>query len=223
MQIERFQLKNDAIMQELESITKAKLSTNRERAQGEYLLVKADLEKKARERLAEADAAVALAEARAAAEVRRTQIDTENRNRQVQAQVDNEIRREANATAMQIEYDKQIKDAEGKAQAIKAITEAEYLKKIKECEAASHMPPQEFELKKMQLQVEMLREIGHAAWQYPDVYSGFLREFGDHLRIGPLSVSESLGKIALDDTKAGGVASSLINLKKGGAPSSNDR
>ncbi len=40
VQIERFQLKNDAIMTELESITKAKLSANRERAQGEYLVVK---------------------------------------------------------------------------------------------------------------------------------------------------------------------------------------
>lgn len=40
VQIERFQLKNEAIMIELESITKAKLSANRERAQGEYLIVK---------------------------------------------------------------------------------------------------------------------------------------------------------------------------------------
>ena len=100
----------------------------------------------------------------------------------------------------QIEYDKQIKDAEAKAAAIRAITEAEYIKKVKECEAASYMPAQEFELKKMQLQVEMLREIGRAAWQYPDVYTGFLKEFGDKLRIGPMSVSESLGNIAMKTT-----------------------
>ncbi len=77
------------------------------------------------------------------------------------------------------------------------------------------MPAQEFELKKMQLQVEMLREIGHAAWQYPDVYSGFLREFGDKLRIGPMSVSESLGKIALNDTKgdATGLFKGVLNNK----------
>eukprot|EP00598_Pedospumella_elongata_P003132 CAMPEP_0184967248 /NCGR_PEP_ID=MMETSP1098-20130426/685_1 /TAXON_ID=89044 /ORGANISM="Spumella elongata, Strain CCAP 955/1" /LENGTH=857 /DNA_ID=CAMNT_0027488673 /DNA_START=80 /DNA_END=2653 /DNA_ORIENTATION=+ len=216
VQIERFQLKNDAIMTELESITKAKLSANRERAQGEYLVVKADLEKRARERLAEANAAIALAEARAQAEVRRTQIETENHTKQAQSRVENEILKERNATAMQIEYDKHIKDAEAKAAAIRAITEAEYLKKVKECEAASHMPAQEFELKKMQLQVEMLREIGHAAWQYPDVYSGFLREFGDKLRIGPMSVSESLGKMALNDNKgdAAGLFKGVLNKGK---------
>ena len=43
IQIERFQLKNDAIMFELESITKSKLSANRERAQGDYLVVKVRL------------------------------------------------------------------------------------------------------------------------------------------------------------------------------------
>mmetsp|Transcript_33123 Transcript_33123/g.55725 ORF Transcript_33123/g.55725 Transcript_33123/m.55725 type:complete len:869 (-) Transcript_33123:262-2868(-) len=199
VQVERFQLKNDKILIELESITKAKLSANRERAEGEYQIVKADLEKRARERHAEANASVALTEAKAKAEVRRTQMDIDNQTKQAQARVENEIERERNATAMQIEYDKEIKEAEAKAMAIRAITEAEYQKKVKECEAASFMPTQEFELKKMQLQVEMLREIGQAAWQYPDVYSGFLKQFGDKLRLGPLSVSESLSKLAAEE------------------------
>jgi hypothetical protein len=46
-------------------------------------------------------------------------------------------------TAIQIEYDKLIKEAEAKAMAIRAITEAEYEKKVRECEAASRMPTQE--------------------------------------------------------------------------------
>lgn len=97
--------------------------------------------------------------------------------------------------------------------AIRAITEAEYMKKVKECEAASHMPPQEFELRKMQLQVDMLREIGHAAWQYPDVYSAFLKEFGDKLRIGPMSVEESLGRMALGDAGSAPAVGGLFRGK----------
>jgi regulator of protease activity HflC (stomatin/prohibitin superfamily) len=200
VQIERFQLKNDSILIELESITKAQLSANRERAEGEYRIVKADLDKQARIKDAEANASVALAEAKAAADVRLTEIEMENRSRQDQATVDNTIAREKTATAMQIEYDKVIKEAESKSMAIRAITEAEYLKKIKECEAASHMPEQEFELRKLQLQVDMLREIGHAAWQYPDVYTGFLTQFGDKLRIGPLSVTETLSRLSAKES-----------------------
>ena len=58
VQIERFQLQNEAILVELESITKAQLSANRERAQGEYQVVKAEQIKRAREREAEANASV---------------------------------------------------------------------------------------------------------------------------------------------------------------------
>lgn len=199
VQIERFQLKNEHILIELEAITKAQLSSNRERAEGEYQVVKADMEKRARERRAEANASVALAEAKAQAEVKRVERETEDGVRQNRARVDNEIEREKNATAMQIEFDRKIKEAEAQSQAIKTITEAEYMKKVKECEAASHMPPQEFELRKMQLQVEMLKEVGQAAWQYPDVYTGFLTQFGDKLRLGPLSVTEALSKLSMNE------------------------
>ncbi len=65
-------------------------------------MFQADLEKRARERLAEANAAIALAEARAQAEVRRTQIETENHTKQAQSRVENEILKERNATAMQV-------------------------------------------------------------------------------------------------------------------------
>lgn len=190
VQIERFDLKNIKILEELESITKAKVSANRERAEGEYLIVKADLEMRAREKMAQANASVALAEAKAEADVRRTNMEMENSIRLRQSQLDNEILKEKNDTEMQVLYNKQIKEAEAKAKSILAITEAEYQKKVKECEAASKMPPQEFELRKMQLQVDMLREVGQAAWKYPDVFTGLLQQFGDKLRLGPLTVDE---------------------------------
>ena len=201
VQIERFQLKNEGILVELESITKAQLSANRERAEGEYMIVKANVEKEARQKLAEANAQVSMTEAKAKAEIRKTEEEAENHVRQEKARVDNKIREEQEMTAMKILYDKEIKEAEGKANAIRAITEAEYLKKVKECEAASKMAPQEFQLKQMELQVQMLKEVGAAAWQYPDVYTGFLSQFGDKLRLGPLSVSETLAKLSVSEAK----------------------
>ena len=63
----------------------------------------------------------------------------------------------------------------------------------------------------MKLQVEMLREIGQAAWQYPDVYTGFLTQFGDKLRLGPLSVTESLARLSAEESKDGGADGNLFN------------
>jgi regulator of protease activity HflC (stomatin/prohibitin superfamily) len=201
VQIERFQLKNEGILIELEAITKAQLSANRERAQGEYMVVKANVEKEARQKQAEANAQVSMTEARAKAEIRKTEEEAENHVRQEKARVNNKIKEEEEKTAMQILYDKEIRVAEGRANAIRAITEAEYLKTVKECEAASKMAPQEFQLKQMELQVQMLKEIGAAAWQYPDIYTGFLSQFGDKLRLGPLSVSETLAKLSVSEAK----------------------
>ena len=51
--------------------------------------------------------------------------------------------------AVEIESAKLVRDAEAKATAIQAITQAEFEKKAKEAEANAMMPPQEFELKKV--------------------------------------------------------------------------
>jgi len=195
VQIERFLLMNETILEELEKITMAQLSAKRTKVEGEYQIAKAQAEKLSREKRAEADASVQLKEAEAAAEVRRTEVATESESRRTQATTDNEIEKAKNDTAVKIAKDKMIQEAEAKAQAIAAITDAEYQRKIKEAEAASRMPPQEFELRKLQMQVEMLKQIGHAAWKYPDVYTGFLEQFGDKLRLGPMSASESLAKM----------------------------
>jgi len=195
VQIERFRLMNDTILVELEKITMAQLSAKREKVEGDYQIAKAQAEKLAREKRAEADASVQLKEAKAAAQVRRTEVAMENEARRQAAETDNEITKAKNATAVQVESEKMIQEAEAKARAIQAITDAEYNKKIKEAEAAAKMPPQEFELRKLQMQVEMLREIGGAAWKYPDVYTGFLEQFGDKLRLGPMSASETLSKM----------------------------
>ena len=48
--------------------------------------------------------------------------------------------------------------------------------------------------------MDMLREIGQAAWKYPDIYTGFLTQFGDKLRLGPLSVTETLARLSAEET-----------------------
>lgn len=72
---------------------------------------------------------MALTEAKAKAEVRRMEQAAENLVLQEQARVTNEIEIDKNRTQMQILHDKEIKEAEAKAMAIRAITEAEYLQK----------------------------------------------------------------------------------------------
>jgi len=207
VQIERFLLMNETILEELEKITMAQLSAKREKVEGEYQIAKAQAEKLAREKRAEADASVQLKQAEAAAEVRRTEVAMESEARRTSAATDNEIEQAKNDTAVKIAKEKMIQEAEAKAQAIAAITDAEYQRKVKEAEAAARMPPQEFELRKLQMQVEMLKQIGSAAWKYPDVYTGFLEQFGDKLRLGPMSASETLAKMASSQAAEPGAAS----------------
>lgn len=192
VQIDRFTLKNQKILDDLEEITKAELAAKAEKVRGDLEIAKAEAESKKRMKLAEADASVM-----------RTQVATECETRMKENEADNKIRSSQEAMLVKIATDKMVQEAEAKAQAIKAITDAEYNKTVKEREAASVMSTCELELKRLELQVEMLKEIGQAAWKYPDVYSGFLEEFGSSLRFGPMTVEESLAKGLSREQKTG--------------------
>lgn len=74
---------------------------------------------------------------------------------------------ESQRIIMEIETQKVTKQAAAEAEAISLIAQANYDKKMKENEAASHIPDQEMQLKLAQVQVEMLSAIGQSAWQYP--------------------------------------------------------
>lgn len=190
LQIDRFELKDAKIMADLEAITKSELAAKAEKVRGEYEIAVAQAEMAAREKNAEADAVVALRNAKAAAEVRRTQFEAKVK----EAEAENEIRRAAEATEVKIATDSMIAEANAKAQAIKAITEAEYTKAVKEREAAAAMGEKELEIKRLELQVASLREIGQAAWKYPDVYTAFLQQFGSNLRYGPMTAAETIAR-----------------------------
>lgn len=185
IQIDRFTLKNLKILQDLEDITKAELAAKAEKVRGELEIARAEAERKTRIKHAEADAAV-----------RRTEVATECEARVKENEADNAIRESTEAMTVQIATNQMVQEAEAKAKAIQAITDAEYNKAVKEREAAAAMAPCELELKRLELQVQMLEQVGQAAWKYPDVYSGFLDQFGSSLRFGPMTATETLSNMA---------------------------
>eukprot|EP00040_Diaphanoeca_grandis_P020572 m.109431 g.109431 ORF g.109431 m.109431 type:complete len:909 (-) comp27957_c0_seq1:190-2916(-) len=189
VQIDRFTLKNVQILQDLEDITKAELAAKAEKVRGQLEVARAEATRLTRMKTAEADAAV-----------RRTMVATECESRVKENEADNVIQASIEAMTVKVATDKTVQEAEAKAKAIHAITEAEYNKAIKERQAAGAMAPCELELKRLELQVNMLKEIGQAAWKYPDVYSGFLDQFGSSLRFGPMTAQETLSKALLTNT-----------------------
>jgi regulator of protease activity HflC (stomatin/prohibitin superfamily) len=195
IQVERFNLQNEDILRELERITMSDMQTKAVEADNKMQLARQQADGDNRIKKAEADAHVLMKEAESKAKADEVKSTAQNAILIKTSEAKNQIELEKNKTEADIQANRVIMESESKAKAILAITDAEYERKIKEAEAASHMPPQEFELKKLQLQVDMLKEVGHAAWKYPDVYTGFLEQFGDKLRLGPMSVSETLARM----------------------------
>lgn len=204
IQVERFNLQNEDILRELERITMSEMQTKAVEADNKKQQAVQQADMDMREKRADADASVNMKVVKSAALAKDVEVQADNAARIKQAEADNQIQLERNKTEVDIQANRIIMESESKAKAILAITDAEYERKVKEAEAASHMPPQEFELKKLQLQVDMLKEIGHAAWKYPDVYTGFLEQFGDKLRLGPMSVSETLARMGPEGAGAAG-------------------
>ncbi len=163
----------------------------------------------------EAETKEKLARAKAKAEVDKLDADSKNK-----------IAQEEQATIDKINVGR----AEAEAAAIMAKAEAEYQAKLKAADAGSKMPQQEFELKKMELQVQMMsniaKEVGQAAWKYPDVYTGFIEEFADKLRLGPMAANEILaahmnkkadidGEAGMKPPAGGGLFPLAGNLRSG--------
>ena len=184
---------------EKRSVAEAKLAKAAETAKGELDVAKAENELRARAKLTEANASIQLKEATAQANVRQLKVETETKARLQEAEAENQIRKTQEATAALIASQRMVMEAEAEAKAIAAIAEAEYNKKMKECDAAAHMAPQEFELQKLQIQkemqVEMMAGIGKAAWKYPDVYTGFLEQIQDVVKIAPQKTNHAMASL----------------------------
>eukprot|EP00056_Hartaetosiga_gracilis_P006444 m.96660 g.96660 ORF g.96660 m.96660 type:complete len:850 (+) comp12472_c0_seq1:59-2608(+) len=214
VQIDGFLLRDQGILNDLNQITKSQLATRAEKIQGQLAVARAEVEKLTRAKQAEADAQVSIKEAEAQSNVRKLNNQADIDARIAAAKADTEIKlqlatSDARASAesqkirLEMETQKKVQDARAEAEAISLIAEAEFNKRTKENEAASHIPEQELQIQLARLQVEMLEKIGNSAWQYPDIYTGFLKSFSDKLRIGSMTAGEVLvkaaGKMDLDN------------------------
>jgi regulator of protease activity HflC (stomatin/prohibitin superfamily) len=187
----------------------------------------------------EAESAAAQAEITAKSKARIAELayEAETKEKHARAKAKADVDALEAATVNKIEKEReQTKDtinvsrAEAEAKAIMAKAEAEYQMKLKEAEAGSKMPQQEFELKKLELHVQMMsniaKEVGQAAWKYPDVYTGFIEEFADKLRLGPMAANEILaahmnkkadidGEAGMKPPAGGGLFPLAGNLRSG--------
>merc|ERR1719506_2298019 len=81
-------------------------------------------------------------------------------------------------------------EAETEAAAISSLAEANYDKGRKEQEVAAMMPPQELEIRKMELAMEGMRNFGQAAWRHPEEMHHFWEQLKPYVRLGPMSAGE---------------------------------
>merc|ERR1711988_1060341 len=82
------------------------------------------------------------------------------------------------------------REAETEAAAVQAMAIANYERGIKEQEVASRMPPQELELKRLELIVEGMKHFGQAAWRHPQEMQSFMNQLKPYLRLGPMSACD---------------------------------
>merc|ERR1712139_183191 len=113
---------------------------------------------------------------------------------QAEAQkIEFEMQREMaeNQTAIEEMKQKQKqREAETEAASILAMANASYERGIKEQEVASRMPPQELELKRLELIVEGMKHFGHAAWRHPEEMQSFMHQLKPYLRLGPMTAHQ---------------------------------
>lgn len=87
-------------------------------------------------------------------------------------------------------------EAETEASSIRAMAEANYEKGCKEQEVNSRMPPQELELKRLELIVQAVQHYGQSAWRHPEEMQAFNNKLLPYLRIWPVSAAEVIGDTA---------------------------
>merc|ERR1712070_608045 len=87
-------------------------------------------------------------------------------------------------------------EAETEASSIRAMAEANYEKGCKEQEVNSRMPPQELELKRLELIVQAVQHYGQSAWRHPEEMQAFNNKLLPYLRLGPVSAAEVIGEAA---------------------------
>merc|ERR1719515_442239 len=82
------------------------------------------------------------------------------------------------------------REAESEAAAILAMATANHERGLKEQEVKSHMPPQELELRRLELIVEGMKHFGQAAWRHPEEMQSLMNQLKPYLRLGPMTAND---------------------------------
>merc|ERR1719316_1284008 len=182
VKVDSLEIADMSILKDLESIAQAQLATKRKQVEGRQQVASAHVEREA-----------AMQKAQARADVEQHQAESQSKVQLAQARAQNEIAlmeatnaAKAQAEAQKIEFEMQRemaenqnaieemrlkqkqRQAETEAAAILAMAQANYESGMKEQEVKSKMPPQELELKRLELIVDGMRNYGQAAWRYPE-------------------------------------------------------
>merc|ERR1719171_2766045 len=169
--IDKIELADEQILQDLESFAQATLAAKRKQVEGKLEVESANVKKNA-----------ALQEALGHAEVQKTRAIAQAEVEKKQA----ESEAEAAAKKIQLEMAEKFaesqaavkrREAEAEAAHISLLGDAEYKRGCQQQEIAAMMPQQELELKKLDKVVEGLKYFGAAAWRHPDE----MQRFYEHL------------------------------------------
>merc|ERR1719171_75376 len=193
--IDKIELADEQILQDLESFAQATLAAKRKQVEGKLEVESANVKKNAALQEALGHAEVQKTRASAQAEVEKKQAESKAEVALAQAKAQNEIalakatsEAEAEAAAKKIQLEMAEKfaesqaavkrrEAEAEAAHISLLGDAEYKRGCQQQEIAAMMPQQELELKRMDKIVEGLRYFGAAAWRHPDE----MQRFYEHL------------------------------------------
>lgn len=204
--LDGFDLLDNQIAEDLAKITQSMLAMKAEQVQGRLAVAQAETERVTRIKHASANAEVLEAEAESAARIKLAEARAANSVRLLEVTENAKADAEAHRIALELEREKttaqaenkrtllglKLEEAQAEAQSITEIAQAHAKKQREENEAATLMPAQTLELRKMQLAVEGLRHFGAAAWKYPDEMSAFIEQLTPFLRVGPSTASEIL-------------------------------
>lgn len=206
VKVDSLELGDESILRDLESIAQAQLATKRKQVEGRQKVAASHVDREA-----------AMQQAQARADVEQKQAESESKVKLAQAKAQNEIAlmeatnaARAQAEAQKIEFDMQRemaenqnaieemrlkqkhREAETEAAAILAMANANYEQGMKQQEVASRMPPQELELKRLELVVGGMKHFGQAAWRHPEEMQSMMNQLKPFLRLGPMSASDLL-------------------------------
>merc|ERR550537_417403 len=204
VKVDSLEIADKSILQDLESIAQAQLTTKRKQVEGRQQIAASHVDREAAMQKAQARADVEQHQAESASKVRLAQARAQNEialmeatnaaKAQAEAQkIEFEMQREMaeNQTAIEeMRLKQKQREAETEAAAILAMAEASYERGIKEQEVASRMPAQELELKRLELIVEGMKHFGSAAWRHPEEMQSLMNQLKPYLRLGPMSASD---------------------------------